>query len=203
MGDQKLTRRQRQILDFIADFNEANGFAPSYREIGEHLGLSSPATIYEHIQALIDKGFLRSTYNEKRSLELVKWPTNWAQAVELSLAGLITAGEPIEAVQDYETVSVPADLAVDPDNSFALKVKGDSMIDDGILDGDVVICQRINAAENGQMVVALIDNQYATLKRFYREGRRVRLQPANDNYQPIYPPTLTIQGVVRGVIRRY
>ena len=143
MGDQKLTRRQRQILDYIGEFESSNGYAPSYREIGEHFGLSSPATIHQHVQSLQEKGFLRSEHNSARSIELVKFKTNWAQAVDLMLAGLITAGEPIEAVEEHERIAVPADMAPHPDNSFVLKVKGDSMVDDGILDGDFVVSHRL------------------------------------------------------------
>jgi len=126
-----------------------------------------------------------------------------SEAVVLSLAGLITAGEPIEAIETKEEISVPKDLVNNPENSFVLRVKGRSMIDDGILDGDYVIIERKQSADNGDTVVALIDNNYATLKRFYHEGKRIRLQPANSTMKPIYVDDLTVQGVVRGVIRKY
>jgi len=203
MGDKKLTRRQRQILDYIGEFESANGYAPSYREIGEHFGLTSPATIHQHIQSLQQKGFLNYEHNAARSIELVKFKTNWAQAVDLMLAGLITAGEPIEAVEENERIAVPSDMAPHPENSFVLKVKGDSMVDDGILDGDLVVCHRTSAADNGDIVVALIGNQYATLKRIYRENGRIRLQPANATMKPMYFKEVVVQGVVTGLLRKW
>ncbi len=201
--DKRLTRRQRQILDFINDFSERSGYAPSYREIGDELGLSSPATIHEHIKALTDKGFLKTDFNRARSIELIKIQPNWAQAVELTLAGLITAGEPIEAVEESETIGVPADFVTDSVNSYVLKVKGESMIDEGILDGDYVVVERNPSPANGDVVVALLNNAYATLKKFYREANRIRLQPANSAMAPIYVQDLIVQGVVKAVIRRF
>ncbi|MDD4412664.1 MAG: transcriptional repressor LexA [Patescibacteria group bacterium] len=202
MGDKKLTKRQRQVLDFIADFDDANGYAPSYREIGIHFGLSSPATIHEHVKSLEEKGFLKYEPNMARSVEIVKLKTNWAQAIELSLAGLITAGEPIEAIETNEKIVVPPSIATNPESMFVLKVSGDSMIEDGILDGDLVVCEKRESADNGDTVVALIDNQYATLKRFYREHGKVRLQPANKRLKPFYPENIIVQGIVRGLIRK-
>ncbi len=198
-----LTKRQRQILDFINDFVESNGFAPSYREIGEHFRLSSPATIHAHVENLKAKGFLKTAYNEARSIELVDAQVNWARALELPLAGLITAGEPIEAVETMETIGVPADFITDQANSYVLRVKGESMIEDGILDGDYVIIERNPSPRNGEVVVALLNNAYATLKKFYRENNRIRLQPANAKMKPIYARDPLIQGVVRGVIRKF
>lgn len=198
-----LTKRQRQILDYITEFNDKNGYAPSLREIGNYLDLSSPATIHAHIDNLKKKGFLRTSYNEARSIELVPNEVNWAQAVDLPLAGLITAGEPIEALEDNETIAVPADFVRDTVNSFVLKVKGTSMIDEGILDGDFVIVERNPSPSNGDVVVALLNNAYATLKKFYRETNRIRLQPANSAMKPIYAKDPLIQGVVKGVIRKF
>jgi len=203
MGDQKLTRRQRQILDFINSFEAEQGYAPSYREIGEAFNLSSPATIHEHVRALADKGFLTTDYNRPRSIELVKVKPNWAQAVELTLAGLITAGEPIEAIESTETIAVPVDFVTDSFNSYVLQVKGESMIEDGILDGDYVVVERNPSPANGDVVVALLNNAYATLKKFYRETNRIRLQPANSSMAPIYVQDLIVQGVVKAVIRRF
>ena len=201
--DKRLTKRQRQILDFINDFWARAGYAPSYREIGDEFGVSSPATIHEHIKALEDKGFLTTDHNRPRSIELIKVQPNWAQAIELTLAGLITAGEPIEAVEEKDTIAVPADFVTDSANSYVLKVKGESMIEDGILDGDYVIVERNPSPQNGDVVVALLNNAYATLKKFYRESKRIRLQPANSSMKPIYSADPLIQGVVRGVIRKY
>jgi len=198
-----LTKRQREILDFITEFMEKNDYAPSIREIGDNFNLSSPATIHVHIENLKKKGFLKTSYNEARSIELVPAEVNWAQAIELPLAGLITAGEPIEAVEQKETIAIPADFVTDKANSFVLRVKGKSMIEDGILDGDYVIVERNPSPRSGDVVVALLNNAYATLKKFYREANRIRLQPANSSMKPIYSRDPLIQGVVRGVIRKF
>lgn len=202
MGD-NLTKRQRQILDFITEFSCDQGYAPSFREIGEHFKLSSPATIHAHIENLKNKGFLRSGFNEARSIELIPAAANWSRALELPLAGLITAGEPIEAIEEKESIAVPADFVTDQANSYVLKVKGQSMVEEGILDGDFVIVERNPSPRNGEVVVALLHNAYATLKKFYREANRIRLQPANAKMKPIYSRDPLIQGVVRGVIRKF
>lgn len=198
-----LTKRQRQILDFITEFSQDKGYSPSIREIGEHFNLSSPATIHVHIANLKKKGFIKTGYNEARSIELVPAKLSWAKAVELPLVGLITAGEPIEAIETKETIAVPVTFAMDSANSYVLRVKGESMIEDGILDGDYVIIERDPSPKNGDVVVALLDNAYVTLKKFYREAKRIRLQPANAKMKPIYVKDPLIQGVVRGVIRRF
>jgi repressor LexA len=198
-----LTKRQRQILDFITDFTEKNGYAPSLREIGEFFNLSSPATIHVHIDNLKKKGFLRNSFNEARSIELIPNEVNWAHAIDLPLLGLITAGEPIEAIENRETIAIPADFVRDTVNSYVLKVKGESMIEEGILDGDYVIVERNPSPSNGDVVVALLNNAYATLKKFYRETNRIRLQPANSSMKPIYSKDPLIQGVVRGIIRKF
>jgi len=199
-----LTKRQKQILDFITGFIEENRYAPTYQEIGEYFDLSSPATIHQHVKALEDKGYLKSEYNAKRSLEILEvMDESRSIAYELPLVGLITAGEPIEAVEDNETIAIPSNLVLKQENTFVLKVKGDSMIGDGILSGDYVVVERNNFPKNGDIIVALLDNAYATLKRFYREQARIRLQPANGKYKPIYVKDLIVQGVVRGVIRNY
>ncbi len=199
-----LTKRQKQILDFIIGFIEENGYAPTYQEIGDYFDLSSPATIYQHIKALEDKGYLKSEYNAKRSLEVLSVKDeSMSLAFQIPLVGLITAGEPIEAVEENETIAIPSNLVVKQENTFVLKVKGDSMIGDGILSGDYVVVERNNYPQNGDIIVALLDNAYATLKRFYREQTRIRLQPANGKYKPIYVKDLIVQGIVRGVIRNY
>lgn len=202
MGN-NLTKRQRQILDFINDFTGKYGYSPSFREIGEHFGLSSPATIHSHIQSLKNKGLLKTSFNEARSIELVNSEVNWTAALELPLVGLITAGVPIEAIEENETIAVPADFVTDSANSYVLKVKGESMIDEGILNGDFVIVERNPSPRDGDVVVALLNNAYATLKKFYREQKRIRLQPANSTMKPIYATDPLIQGVVRGVIRKF
>ncbi len=200
MGD-NLTKRQKEILDFINQFIEDNGYAPSYREIGQHFGLSSTATVCEHVQALQNKGYLKTDPNEARSIEIVE--NERADAIFLSLAGLITAGEPIEAVENKEKIAVPADFVKDEAKSYVLKVKGESMIEEGIYDGDYVIVEENENPQNGQVVVALLDNTFATLKKFYKEANRVRLQPANSTMKPIFAKNVMVQGVVRAVIRKF
>ncbi len=202
MGN-NLTKRQREILDFVTEFMDAQGYSPSIREIADNFGLSSPATIHVHLENLKSKGFLKSSFNEARSIELTPSKVNWAQALELPLMGLITAGEPIEAVEQNETIAVPSDFVKDDVNSYVLKVKGESMIEEGILSGDYVIVERNPSPRNGDVVVALLDNAYATLKKFYREKARIRLQPANSSMNPIYAKDPLIQGIVRGVIRKF
>lgn len=198
-----LTKKQAEILVYIREHIKEHGYAPSYREIGEHFGLSSPATVYTHIQTLVEKGEITvGEEGEARSIELVANTQN-EPAVLLPLLGLITAGEPIEAVEDRETMAIPATFVLDGANSFVLRVKGRSMIEDGILDGDFVVIERNPSPKNGEVVVALLDNAYATLKRFYREQKRIRLQPANSTMNPIYVKDCIIQGVVRAVIRQF
>lgn len=201
-----LTKKQRQILDYVTEWIKTNRYAPSYQEVADYFGLSSKATVYEHIRNLEDKGYIRVKDNTARSLELVEVDeaefAHSMSAVELPLVGLITAGEPIEAIEERETFSVPTHLVRDP-NSFVLKVKGESMIDEGILDGDYVIAERNYYPQNGDVVIALLDNAYATLKKYYREKNRIRLQPANTTMKPIYAQNPVIQGIVRAVIRKY
>lgn len=198
-----LTKKQAEVLEFIKQHLQDEGYAPSYREIADHFGLSSPATVHGHVQALIEKGLVTSGDDgEARSLELVEEHED-SNAVWLPLMGLITAGSPIEAVEDNEAMAVPADFVLDGTNSFVLRVKGRSMIEDGILDGDYVVIERSPSPRNGEVVVALLDNAFATLKRFYRERNRIRLQPANSSMDPIYVQDCIIQGVVRAVIRKF
>ncbi|MBU1165083.1 transcriptional repressor LexA [Patescibacteria group bacterium] len=199
----KLSKKQKNILDYISQYIAEQGVSPSYLEIGENFGLSSPATIHQHIQALKEKGYIKTNFNEKRSIELTKKVMKMENAISLPLAGLIAAGEPIEAVQDNETIGVPANLVTDIANSYVLQVKGRSMIEEGILDGDYVVIERNPSPKNGDVVVALLDNAYATLKKFYREKNKIRLQPANSTMKPIYVKDPLIQGIVKAVIRRY
>lgn len=196
----ELTKRQKQILDFITQFIQSYDYAPSYREIAEHFGLSSTATIHEHIKSLEDKGLISSSHNVARSLEVLNY--RFGRAIELPLAGLITAGEPIEAIETQETIAVPRDLIKD-ENSYVLKVRGESMIEEGILDGDYVIVERKYYPQNGDVVVALLDNEYATLKKYFREKDRIRLQPANKTMKPIYAKNPAIQGIVRAILRTF
>lgn len=205
MGD-PLTKKQKMILDLITEFIAAQGYAPSYQEIADRLGLRSRATIHQHIRTLEDKGYIRAKENHARALEVLDAPLpqfgHSMSAIELPLVGLIAAGEPIEAIEERESISVPTTLVRD-ENSFVLRVKGESMIEDGILDGDFVVVERNFYPTNGDVVVALLDNAYATLKKYYRERNRIRLQPANKSMKPIYAKNPVIQGIVRGIFRVY
>lgn len=200
----KLTKRQKEILDFITYYLKDNEYSPSYMEIADHFGISSPATVHQHVKALEDKGYLKSEKHQKRALEPVILASyRDAFSIDLPLVGLITAGEPIEAIEDRETMAVPSDFVPNIENSYILKVKGQSMIDEGIWDGDYVIIERNHSPKNGDVVVALLDNAYATLKKFYREKNRIRLQPANSSMKPVYSKDPLIQGIVRAVIRKF
>ncbi|HEX2094733.1 MAG TPA: transcriptional repressor LexA [Longimicrobiaceae bacterium] len=199
-----LTKRQRQILDYVESFIEAYGYSPSFEEIAEHFGYSSLATVHEHLSNLEQKGLLRKNYNKSRSLEVVRADIG-VLAVELPLLGCVAAGLPIEAIPDEDTVSVPHDM-VRSGNNYVLRVKGNSMVDEQIRDGDYIIVNSRQTAENGEMVVALINGDSATVKKFYRErDGRIRLQPANPTMQPMYfaADQVEIQGIVVGVIRKY
>jgi len=200
-----LTKKQSEILAHIRAHIDEHGYAPSYREIADAFGLSSPSTIHEHVQCLIEKGYLTAGDDgEARSIAIVESERGGSGVIQLPLLGLITAGEPIDAVENRDAFAVPSDFVIDPANSYVLKVKGRSMIEDGIFDGDYVIIERNPSPQNGEIVVALLDNAYATLKRFYREANQIRLQPANSTMQPIFVKgNINIQGVVRGVIRKF
>lgn len=198
----QLTKKQQEILNFIFRFQGEHHYAPSYREIAEHFSLASVATIHEHVQALAKKGVVRLKNGVARGIEVTRQVFQTQPAVELPLLGIIAAGEPIEAVEQTETLAVPAAFVRDV-NSYVLQVRGTSMIDDGILDGDFVVVERNYYPRNGDVVVALLDNAYATLKRYFREPDRIRLQPANAKMKPIYVKNPTIQGVVKAVIRKF
>ena len=198
-------KRERDLLEFISQYMQKKGFAPTLAEICDGLGLRSPATVHEHIQNLIDKGVLKKTEGVRRGLEIVDQKVmGWVQSVvEIPLVGRIAAGEPIEAINDHTAaVNVPPDL-IGKKRCFALQVRGNSMIEASILDGDYVICEETSQAENGEIVVALINENFATLKRFYKEIDHIRLEPANSSMNPIITKNATIQGRVVGVIRRY
>ena len=200
-----LTKRQKQIVDSLADSIEKNGFAPSFEEIAEHFSFNSLATVHEHLTNLERKGYIRRSHNESRSIEMVP-PRGQTGATELPLLGAVAAGEPIEALMSGETMAVPNDLIPRRGASYVLKVRGDSMIDEHIEDGDFVVVNGRNTADNGEMVIALISGTSATVKRFYREtGGWIRLQPANEKMRPIraHENDVLIQGVVVGVIRKY
>jgi repressor LexA len=200
-----LTKRQREILSFLTSYTDENGYAPSFEEIAESFGFTSLATVHEHLSNLERKGYIRRGYNESRSIEIL--PTDVTpRAVELPLLGLVAAGLPIEAATSGETVTVPPELLRKSGNHYVLKVRGSSMIDEQIRDGDYVVVNERQTADNGEMVIALLDKSSATVKRYYREkDGRIRLQPANETMEPIYTDerNLLVQGVVVGVLRRY
>ena len=199
-----LTKRQREILDYLNDFIQQHGYAPSLEEIGRRFGLSSLATVHKHLTNLQEKGFIKRAWNRSRSVELV--PSRLGgRAVELPLLGYVAAGRPIEAIVGSETIAVPEDL-VGKRDTYVLRVKGDSMIDEQIRDGDYVIVEdRRTVDRDGEMVIALVNGSDVTLKKLYSEHGHIRLQPANPAMQPIIlqPDQVQVQGVVIGVIRRY
>jgi len=200
-----LTRRQHEILDFIGSHIEAKGYAPSFEEIARQFGFQSLATVHEHLTNLERKGYIRRAHNESRGIEVVP-PKGQTGATELPLYGLVAAGQPIEAISGSETIAVPDELVPRRGRSYVLKVRGDSMIDEHIKDGDFVVVQERNQADSGQTVVALVHGDSATVKRFYREpGGWIRLQPANPTMQPlrVNERDVIVQGVVVGVIRKY
>jgi len=208
-----LTKRQKQVLDLLVHFQNKKGYAPSYEEIAKGLSLASLATVHKHILTLERKGFIRRGYNQSRSIEVLQLPkpvreeiieSRVAGVTELPLVGRIAAGRPLESIEDRETISL-ADFTRSK-NVFVLRVKGESMVDDHILDGDFVVVEPTQVANNGEIVVALVGGEEATLKRFYREGAgRIRLQPANSGMEPIRVPAsdVKIQGRVLGVLRKY
>jgi repressor LexA len=204
-----LTKRQKEFLDFLAGFLEKKGYSPSYEEIAEGLNLASLATVHKHILALEGKHYVKRGFNQSRSLELApKFYEDKRQfnppPFEVPLLGRIAAGMPVEAIAGHDTLSF-ADFAGDP-GTYALQVRGESMIDDHICDGDFVLVEKTGQARNGEIVVALVDGMETTLKRFYLEsGDRVRLQPANASMQPIYVArdSVAIQGKVLAVLRKY
>jgi len=199
-----LTRRQKEILDFVSRHIHRKGYAPTIEEIGDHFGLSSLATVHKHLTNLQEKGLIKRAWNRSRALELV--PTEVAvRAIELPLLGRVAAGTPIEAVQSTETIFVPEDM-VGKKSTYVLQVKGDSMIEEQIRDGDYVIVEDRTSARDGEMVIALLQGENVTLKKLYREGGgKVRLQPANSRMKPIFvdQDDVRVQGVVIGVLRKY
>lgn len=200
-----LTRRQKLILDYISQYIQENGYAPSFEEIADAFDYTSLATVHEHVSNLERKGYIRKAYNQSRSIELVDTESR-PGALELPLLGEVAAGQPIEAIPERETVLVPPDLLRKRGDNYVLRVVGDSMIEEQIRDGDYIIVNNRPTAEDGEMVVALVEGESATVKKLYREGDgRIRLQPANQKLEPMYfdPDDLQIQGVVVGVIRRY
>jgi repressor LexA len=199
-----LTPRQRELYDYLCRFIDAHGYAPTIAQVRGHFGLKSPATVHQLISALEREGLVRRIPHASRGLEVVR-QSDGEPDLEIPLLGVVAAGRPIEAILTQETVSIPRDM-LGRNRTFALRVRGDSMIEEQIREDDFIIVDSRETAENGQTVVALIDGSDATVKRFYREEGKIRLEAANPNYQPIViepPDRVSIQGVVIGVIRKY
>ena len=208
-----LTRRQRQVYDFLVRFVDEHGYSPSFEEIGEGLGLSSLATVHKHVSNLESKGLLKRDYNRSRSIDLLKprgrlrqalgGPPAVATGVALPLVGRIAAGRPVEALENPESISL-ADFTRSKD-VYVLQVQGESMQDEHIVNGDYVLVEKTNISRDGEIVVALVNGSEATLKRIYIEGDHIRLQPSNAAMEPIMVPAaaVQIQGRVIGVLRKY
>ena len=189
-----LSKRQRDILEFVREEIQTRGYAPTVREIVAHVGDKSPTSVHRHLRTLEARGYLIREANKSRSLRLAD------EHRGMALAGVIAAGSPIQAVEDVERVDLGH--MYDPTNHFMLRVRGDSMTEDHIDDGDLIVVRRQKNCRNGDTVVAMVDGENATLKRFYREDGRIRLQPANHSMEPIYPSEVDILGVAVGVIRQ-
>lgn len=200
-----LTRKQREILDYLTEAIDRNGYAPSFEEIAEQFGYQSLATVHEHLTNLEAKGCIRRSYNESRAIEVLP-PRGRTGAVEIPLLGSVAAGYPIESMMSGEVVAVPDAMLPRRGANYALRVRGDSMIDEQIREGDLVVVNGRESADNGEMVIALVNGAEATVKRFYREpGGWIRLQPANTAMNPLryQESDVLIQGIVVGVIRKY
>jgi repressor LexA len=200
-----LTKRQREILTYLQSYAGDNGYAPSFEEIAAHFNYNSLATVHEHLTNLERKGYIKRSYNESRAIEILPSEA-FSRAVELPMLGAVAAGVPIEAVSTPESITVPEEFIRRSGEHYVLKVRGSSMIDEQIRDGDFVIVNERRSVDNGEMVIALLNGSGATLKRFYRErDGRIRLQPANETMTPLYvhENDIAVQGVVVGVIRKY
>jgi repressor LexA len=204
-----ITRRQREVYDFLQNFIDEHGYSPSFEEIGAGLGLSSLATVHKHLNNLQEKGLLKRDYNRSRSIDVVKMrgrakpPAAVPVETSLPFAGVIVAGRPLEAVENPESISL-GDFTRAKD-VYVLQVKGESMQDEHIVDGDYVLVEKTKAVRDGEIVVALVRNYETTLKRIYQEGETVRLQPSNATMKPILVPSaeVEVQGRVIGVLRKY
>lgn len=200
-----LYKRQRQIVDFIAQYIQKNGYSPTLREIADSIGVSSLATVHEHIQALVRKKVIRKHEGAVRGLELLdRTFIKMSDSIDLPFLGYIAAGSPIDPHPDQDaTFKVSPEIVSGKKRSYVLQVKGLSMIEDHIDDGDYVVIEETSSVNNGDIVVALLDNGLATLKRYYKEVTRIRLEPANSSMSPIYATNVKIQGRVVGLIRRF
>jgi len=200
-----LYKRQRELLEFLKQFIAKNGYSPTLQEIADAMGLSSLATVHEHLRALAKKGIVKRYEGAVRGIEVLdEKMAEVLEGIELPLVGYIAAGKPIEAIEDpTETLKISPNLISGRKRAFVLQVRGNSMVKDGIHDGDYVVVEQQDTADNGDIVVALLGNGFATLKRYYREHHRIRLEPANDSMSPIFATNVTIQGKVRGIIRKF
>ena len=198
-------KRQAQILDFIKQHIQLKGSAPTLREIADAIEVSSLATVHEHLQALVTKGLIKRKGGKVRSIELKDIEINFnPQGVSVPILGFIAAGAPIEPYTDPNaTISIPPNFYSQKKRVYVLQVRGESMIEEQIRDGDYVVVEQEETANNGDIVVALLDNGMATLKRFFREATRIRLEPANAKMSPIFVKNVRIQGKVVGLVRRY
>jgi len=197
-----LTRRQKEVLDFVGQHVGQHGYAPTLQEIGSRFGLSSPATVYKHVEQLVQKGYLRKAPHQGRGIELID--PEPVRTIEVPLLGQMVAGRPIEALTSAETLNLPPDF-IGRKPTYALRVRGNSLIDEQIRDGDLVIVEDRATPENGETVIAVLHGEQVTLKKFFREGSMIRLQPANPTSEPLLvdEADVRIRGVVIGVIRRY
>lgn len=201
-----LYKRQRQIVDFIQQYIQANSAAPTLRQIADAIGVSSLATVHEHLESLQNKGVIKRKSGRTRAIELVDKTIDFTteKAVEVPILGFIAAGKPIEPYTDPGArMTIGPSFVSGKKRVYVLQVRGESMIEEQIRDGDFVVVEETNEARNGQIVVALLDNGMATLKRFFKEATRVRLEPANSTMAPIFVKNVTIQGKVVGLIRKY
>ena len=199
-----VTARQRQVYDFICRYAETHKLPPTIAEIGKQFQMTSSASVHSILSALEREGLIKRIPNVSRGIEIIK-QEDQDDEYEIPLLGMVAAGQPIEAILAHETIQAPKNM-LGRERMFALRVRGDSMIDENIQDNDIIIVSSQPTAENGQMVVALIDGNYATVKKFYREPDFIRLEPANPQFKPIFiktPERIQIQGVVRGLIRSY
>ena len=200
-----LTKRQREILTYLSSYSEVNGYAPSFEEIASQFNYNSLATVHEHLSNLERKGYIKRSYNESRAIEILPSEAS-PRAMELPLLGAVAAGVPIQELTSNETVTVPEGFIRRGGNHYVLRVRGNSMIDEQIRDGDFVVVNERQRADNGEMVIAMLGGNSATVKKFYRErDGRIRLQPANETMSPTYihEDDISIQGIVVGVLRRY
>jgi repressor LexA len=200
-----VTAKQRRVFEFIRRYIESNHEPPTIAEIGRQFQMSSSASVHAILIALEREGLIKRIPNVSRGIQIVEQQEATDESNDIPLLGTVAAGQPIEAILSHDTVSVPRDMQ-GRGRTFALRVRGDSMIDENIQDGDIIVVSSQKTADNGQVVVALIDGNYATVKKFYREPEFIRLEPANPQFKPIFiktPERIQIQGVVRGLIRNY